>query len=310
MFCLIIGGQGFIASHVARSLLARGHRVRLFDRPGVSAAFPVVHPLVEALAGDASNVGDLRVALEGIEAVVHLASTTVPKTSNDDPVHDVETNLVPVLRLLEELRTRGGKTKILFASSGGTVYGTPETVPIHETHQALPACAYGISKLAIEHHLRLNETLHGQPYCVLRLANPYGEGQRPGGQQGAIGVFAARGLHGEALDIWGDGSIVRDYIHAEDVAEAFARALDYTGTERVFNIGSGRGHSLLEIVESLEAALGRPLERRHSAGRAFDTPVNVLDIARAERELGWAPKVPLDEGIRRTLDWLRQYRAA
>ncbi len=307
MLCLIIGGRGFLGSHVGRALLARGHRLRLFDRPAVSATYPLEGPGVEQVEGDFLNAGDLRAALQEVGAVVHLASTTVPKTSNDDPVHDVETNLVPTLRLLEEIRRGPHDVKVLFASSGGTIYGIPETVPVTESHPTAPQCAYGICKLAIEHYLRLYHALHGLRYCVLRLANPYGEGQRPEGQQGAVGVFASRALRGEPVEIWGDGSVVRDYIHAADVADAFARALDYGGEARVFNIGSCRGHSLIEIVEALEKVLGRGVARGHMPGRPFDIPVNVLDISRARRELGWQPTVTLENGLTRTLAWLRHY---
>ena len=308
MLCLILGGRGFLGSHIGRALLANGHRVRLFDRPGVVSAYPIDDPEVEQIEGDFQNLGDLRGALRDVSAVIHLASTTLPKSSNDDPIHDVETNLIPTLRLLSELRNCP-IASVLFASSGGTVYGMPEAIPIAETHRTKPVCAYGITKLAIEHYLELQLSLYGTPYRVLRLANPYGEGQRPDGAQGAVGVFAGRALMGEPIDIWGDGSVVRDYLHASDVANAFVRALHYDGTTRVFNIGAGRGHSLLDIARALESVLGKRIERRHSPKRTFDIPVNVLDISLARRELSWHPSIGLEDGLKRTLAWLRAYKS-
>ena len=184
---------------------------------------------MEFCEGDFGNRGDLAAALEGCQTVFHLVATTVPKTSNDDPVHDLETNLVATVRLFD-LARRSHTKKIVFASSGGTVYGAPTTVPIAEHHETSPVCSYGIHKLAVEHYLHLYHRLHGLNYSVLRVSNAFGERQRPTASQGAVTVFLDRALRGEAIVIWGDGSVVRDYVYVRDVADAFCRAARHVGT--------------------------------------------------------------------------------
>jgi len=236
---------------------------------------------------------------------VHLASSTVPATANEDPLQDVQTNLVGMLRLLQGLRAQAKQPRLLFASSGGAVYGRPQSVPLGETHPTVPMGAYGATKLVIEHHLRIEESLHGLPYRILRLSNPYGEWQRPHGVQGVIAVFAHRALHGLPLDVWGDGSVVRDFVYASDVGHAFAAAARHVGESRVFNVGGGAGHSVNHIIQTLEQLLGHAVERRVFPARPFDPPVNVLDIQRAQAELHWKPTVAFEEGVARALEWLR-----
>ena len=298
---VILGGRGFLGSHLALALLGRGHEVRIFDRPGSKAALPV--PEQEFVGGDLANREDLIGALAGCDTVFHLVCTTLPASSNENPLYDVETNLVSTIRLLDVARASGTK-KIVFASSGGTVYGVPRDLPVKEEHPTDPLCSYAISKLAIEKFLHLYSHLHGIDYTVLRIANPYGEGQSPFGKQGAIAVFTYKALRGEPIQIWGDGEVVRDYLYVGDVADAMLKAAAYSGSHRVFNIGAGRGHSLNEILTRIEALLGRRVERAYLPGRRLDTPVSVLDISRAQADLRWTPETPLDAGLARTADWL------
>lgn len=304
MKCAILGGAGFIGSHVAETLLGAGHEVRVFDRPDRNRVVPLpFRERVEWLEGDFVNPVDAERAVAGCDAVLHLVSTTLPKSSNENPVYDVETNVVGTLRLLDLCR-RHGVRKVVFISSGGTVYGVPREVPIPETHPTEPTCSYGIGKLAIEKYLHLHHLLHGLDYCVLRVANPYGERQRVASAQGAVTVFLDRALRGEPIEIWGDGSVVRDYVYVGDVARAFAAALDYAGPERVINIGSGEGRSLNDVVAVIEATLGRPVTVNHLPGRRFDVPANVLDIALARARLKWRPETPFADGVARTAGWL------
>jgi UDP-glucose 4-epimerase len=283
------------------TLLRHGHQVRIFDRPGSKPALTL--PEQEFVGGDFGNREDLVEALAGCDVVFHLVCTTLPASSNENPLYDVETNLVSTIRLLDVARTNGTK-KIVFASSGGTVYGVPQNVPVIEDHPTDPLCSYAISKLAIEKFLHLYSHLHGVDYTVLRIANPYGEGQSPYGKQGAIAVFTHKALRGEPIQIWGDGEVVRDYLYAGDVADAMVKAALYEGRQHVFNIGAGRGHSLNELLARLEALLGRRVERTYLPGRRLDTPVNVLDIARAREHLRWTPETTLETGLARTADWL------
>ncbi len=294
--CLVLGGGGFLGGHIVEALLARGCAVRVFDRTPRRAD---VDAAVDWVEGDFGNRGDVGQAVDGCDTAVHLVSTTVPKTSNDDPIHDLESNLMPTVRFLESAR-RHGLRRVVFASSGGTVYGAPAQIPIPESHATRPLCSYGIHKLAIEHYLHLYHGLHGLEYCVLRVSNPFGERQRPDGSQGAVAVFVDRALRNDEITIWGDGSVVRDYVYVGDVARAFALAVLRHEPTGVFNIGSGQGHSLLTLLAAIERQLGRPVARRHVESRAFDVPINVLDTRLAARELGWTPDVPFEAGLQRT----------
>jgi len=152
--------------------------------------------------------------------------------------------------------------------------------------------------------------LHGVEYCVLRLANPFGERQRVSAAQGAVAVFLHRALHGETIHIWGDGSVTRDYIYIKDAVSAFIKAMSWQGNQRVFNIGSGQGLSLNDILAAMEKLLGRPVTRSYEPARNFDVPVNVLDIACARQQLGWAPAVSFHDALVNTLAWMRENQHA
>lgn len=304
MKTLILGGAGFIGSHLAEALLAQGHEVRIFDRPHIQipAELKECHG-IEWMQGDFLSVADIQAAVDGVELIFHLVSTTLPKNSNDDPGYDVGTNVIGSLHLLDAA-VRLGIRKIVFISSGGTIYGIPGQIPIPETHPTDPLVSYGISKLAIEKYLKLYHELHGLDYAVLRVANPYGERQRTDMAQGAVAVFAKKALAGETIEIWGDGSVTRDYIYIADLIEAFVLAASYQGQERIFNIGGGHGLSLNQLLATLEELLARPVNRRFLPARNFDVPVNILDITRAREVLGWAPRTPFKVGLQRTLQWL------
>jgi UDP-glucose 4-epimerase len=194
--------------------------------------------------------------------------------------------------------------KVVFISSGGTVYGSPKYLPIDESHPTEPQVSYGVTKLAIEKYLLIYQQLHGIKANILRVTNPYGERQRVETAQGAVGVFLSRALQDMPLDIWGDGSVTRDYIYVADVAEAFAKAVMYDGQKSVFNISSGVGTSLNELIAVLERVTGKPIPRNYSPGRPFDVLTSVLDNTLAKQELGWQPRTSLEEGIAKTSVWM------
>jgi UDP-glucose 4-epimerase len=306
MNIVIFGGGGFIGSTIADRLLRDGHAVRIFERPRVPPYREFsADESVEWMTGDFGSVHDINSALEGVDAVLHLVSTTLPKSSNDDPIYDVQSNLVATLQLLNAMEVRQVR-RIVFISSGGTVYGNPQYLPIDEKHPTEPQVSYGITKLAIEKYLQLYQGQHGIKATILRVANPYGERQRIETAQGAVAVFTSRALRGLPIEIWGDGSVMRDYLYVSDVADAFARALAYSGPEMVFNISSGAGTSLNDMIVLLERSLGREVVRDYRPGRPFDVPVSVLCNALAARELGWVPQVGLEQGIQKTVDWMRK----
>jgi UDP-glucose 4-epimerase len=306
--CLVLGGGGFLGGHVVEALQVDGYRVRIFDRVPRRASLACVASETEWQEGDFGNRGDLSTAVQGCEIAIHLVATTLPKGSNDDPVHDLESNLVPTVRFLD-VALEHGLRKVVFASSGGTVYGVPRSVPVAEDHPKQPLCSYGIHKLAIEQYLDLYHSLHNLDYCVLRLANPFGERQRSDASQGAIAVFLNHALRGEEITVWGDGSAVRDYIYVRDVATAFCRAVRHDRSTGVFNIGSGKGLSVNDLLASIESLLGRPVPRRYVEGRPFDVPINILDTSRAAQVLGWRPGFTFREGLERTLEWMRRSAA-
>lgn len=301
----VFGGGGFIGSAIVDRLLVEGHAVRVFERPRVAPYREFdTGEAIEWVTGDMLGAHDVAQAIDGADTVIHLVSTTLPKGSNDDPAYDVSSNVLATLNLLDAMAAKGLR-RIVFISSGGTVYGTPRYVPIDEKHPTEPEVSYGIVKLTIEKYLQLYQRLHGIRATVLRVANPYGERQRIETAQGAVGVFLHRVLSGQPIDIWGDGTVIRDFIHVGDVADAFVRAAEYEGDVTVFNIGSGVGTSLNQLVQAIGEVVGGPVACNHLPGRAIDVPVSVLDCSLAKRELGWEPTVRLPEGLSRTVAWLR-----
>ena len=306
MKILLLGGAGFLGTHLAHALLTQGHQVRIFDRASVPiAALIAKHPAMQRLEGDFLNRDDVRAALDGMDCVFHLVSTTLPASSNANPQYDIETNLVAAIDLLDAVRSSGA-CRLIFISSGGTVYGVPDRLPIDEAHPCEPISSYGIVKLAIEKYLHLYRTLHGLDSCTIRLSNPFGEYQRAQGGQGIVSAFLHRAIRGEPVEIWGDGSVTRDYLYAGDVAEALVKAIFYRGPHKLFNIGSGVGMNVNEIVRRIESALDCTVERIHKPARRVDVPANVLNIDLARRELDWSPRTPFGEGLMKTATWIRR----
>lgn len=305
MKIVIFGGGGFIGSTIADRLLLDGHELRVFERPRVAPYRKFTETeQVEWVTGDFSSSHDVSNAISGMDAVLHLVSTTLPKSSNDDPIYDVQSNVVATLQMLNAMVAHK-VGKIVFISSGGTVYGNPVYLPIDEKHPTDPLVSYGITKLTIEKYLQMYSHLHGISAITLRVANPYGERQRIETAQGAVGVFLHRAINGLPIEIWGDGSVTRDYIHISDVAEAFVRAVEYQGTKHCFNISSGAGTSLNDLIGMLEDVIGRTVEVQHLPGRLFDVPVSVLSNDLAREELNWAPSITMREGIAHTTEWMK-----
>jgi UDP-glucose 4-epimerase len=302
----IFGGGGFIGSTIADRLLLDGHEIRIFERPRVVPYRKFAESeRVEWITGDLSNTRDVSDATTGVDVVLHLVSTTLPKGSNDDPIYDVQSNVVATLQMLNAMVSHNVR-KIVFISSGGTVYGNPRYLPIDENHPTDPLVSYGITKLTIEKYLHIYSHLYGINAISLRVANPYGERQRIETAQGAVGVFLHHALKGIPIDIWGDGSVTRDYIYVRDVAEAFVRAVAYSGAKNCFNISSGTGISLNKLIGMLEDVLGKPIAVRYLPGRPFDVPVSVLSNDLARDELDWTPLISMRDGIVRTAEWMKR----
>jgi UDP-glucose 4-epimerase len=304
MKSLVLGGGGFLGSHVVEQLLKAGHDVRVFEKEYVGKD-NVEHLLsdIEWVEGDFTNPAHLKPIVKGVDYIVHSIGTTQPKTSNENPVYDIASNLIPTLYLLEAAKAEGVR-KVVFFSSGGTVYGVPKSIPITEEHPTEPICSYGIQKLAIEKYFNLYHRLYQIDYGILRFSNPYGERQRPHASQGAITVFLHKALKNEPIEIWGDGSVTRDYFYVSDLADAVVSLLRVKSEHKIFNIGSGKGLSLLELVKNIEEVIGRKANVHFTSARTFDVAVNVLDISRAKEELLWSPQIGLQEGLERTMAYL------
>jgi UDP-glucose 4-epimerase len=291
---LLLGGNGFIGSHLADSLLARGWQVRILDQAMERYRDPL--PGVDYFLGSFGDQQLLNEALTGVDIVFHLISTTLPKTSNDDPAFDLDSNVIASIRLFEACVKRSIR-KIVFLSTGGIIYGRPTSLPVPETHATEPDCSYGISKLSIEKYLALFHKLNGLEYVILRPSNPYGARQNPLGAQGVIAVFLGKIRAKKPIEIWGDGEIVRDYLHVKDLVEGICEAAIRSTPSRIFNLGMGIGHSLNDLCRDV----------RYAPSRLFDVPAIVLDVSRAKRELGWAPKISLEAGISDTWEFVSRY---
>lgn len=301
MRALIIGGNGFIGSHLVDRLCAEGDAVSVLD-PGPVRA-DVDWRDVRHLQGAYTDAAMLESALAECDIVFHLASTTVPSTSNADPARDVSTNLIGTLGLLDAMRARGLR-RIVFLSSGGTVYGNPERLPIPESHPLRPISSYGIVKVAIEQYLHMYRHLGELDPLVLRPSNPYGPRQSGSRVQGFVAAALASAHTGQPLTIWGDGRVVRDFIYIEDAVDAVVRAVN-AGCTGLYNLGSGGGHSLNEVCAAVEQATGRRLNIDHLPARGFDVAEVVLDNSRLRADTGWQPARSLAEGISATWAFLR-----
>ena len=297
--CVIYGGGGFIGSHVAEELLKHGIGVSVFDKRNASRRnVEHIADEIDFVEGDFMNPVDQRESLQGHDYAIHLVSTTIPATSNQNPLYDVETNLISTLQFLEACVQQKIR-RTVFISSGGTVYGNPVKLPIREDHPTNPTCSYGIVKLAIEKYLALYRQ-QGLDYLILRLANPFGERQNPHVGQGLIVSLLHDIKQAQRVEIWGDGTTIRDFFYIKDGAKAVIRSLKYSGAQAVFNIASGKGLSVNRILDEFRKTLRLKFDVSYLPSRTFDVQRNVLDISLARKELKWRPETSLKQGLQRT----------
>jgi UDP-glucose 4-epimerase len=305
MKCVVVGGGGFLGSHLSEALLLRGDSVIVFDQPHAPNLEILSNNGAKIEVGSFLNSDDLSRAIKGVDTIFHLVSTTVPKTSNADPIFDVNSNLIGTINLLNIAKETGVK-KIVFSSSGGTVYGIPKEIPISENHPTNPISSYGITKLAIEKYLHLYWTLFNLDYSILRISNAYGERQSVTNTQGVIPTLIHRTLTHTPFNIWGDGTVIRDYIHVSDIVSGLLKASEFEGSQKLFNISSGIGYSVNSIIKMIELLTNETLKLNYEHEQAYDVPENILDNSLAKHLLDWEPSLDLMSGLRRTVDYMRQ----
>lgn len=303
MRILVLGGSGFLGSHIVDKFLREKHDVTVYDL--YPERFRRSPRGIKFFTGDFGNVGALsELIATGFDSVIHCVSTTTPKSSNESPEFDIQSNVIGTLNLLD-ICVRHGIGKLVFLSSGGTIYGDiGDADMVNESHPVRPMCSYGVSKLAIEHYLDVYRHLRGLDYVALRLSNPYGERQSPLRALGALTVFLHRTLKGQNVEVWGDGSVTRDFIYVGDVANAVYLAT-ISPISGIYNVGSGSGFSLREILNQISKVVGVEPSVTWLASRSFDVPRIVLDATKLKKETDWRCLTSFQDGVNITSNWLR-----
>jgi UDP-glucose 4-epimerase len=305
MKILVTGGAGFIGSHVVDRYVSRGHQVVVVDN--FSTGRPeYVNRSATLYRVDIRSPRLMEIfEKERPELLNHHAAQMDLRRSVADPSFDAQVNILGSLNLLECCR-RSGVGRVIFASTGGAVYGDMASPPTPEDHPTRPASPYGISKLAVEHYLACWEALYGIRGLALRYANVYGPRQTPKGEAGVVAIFTHRLLAGTEALINGDGEQTRDYVYVDDVAEANLRALERPDLSGAVNIGTGVETSVNELFRRITLAAGVTGAARHGPPKLGEQRRSALDSGLAKRLLGWTPQVSLDEGLRRTAEHIRQ----
>jgi len=308
---LVSGGAGFIGSHVVEAYLAAGDEVSVLDDLSTGKAENVPSAAKLVRADIRSPEARALVAGGGFTVLNHHAAQMDVRRSVEDPVFDAQVNVLGLLNLLEGARA-GGVHRIVFASSGGTVYGDGAPTPTTETAGKLPASPYGTAKLTSEYYLATFAQLYGMEAVALRYANVYGPRQNPHGEAGVVAIFGKRLLQGEPITIYGNGEQTRDLVYVEDVAAANLLAAErplpalQSLDSRAFNIGTGIETSVNRLADLIVQATGRPGDVRRAPARAGEILRSALAVTKAERELGWRPRVPLPDGLARTMRWIAE----
>lgn len=242
--------------------------------------------------------------LRGQDIIYHLVSSNVPTTSNQHISNDIEINVLFSANLFEAC-VKYGVRKVVFISSGGTVYGKESKCPLSENTPTNPITSYGVQKITIEKLLYLYNYMYGIDYRIIRLANPYGPYQRPNGILGAVTTFTYKALRGEKITVYGDGSVIRDYIYIDDAVRGIMKIVDGVNKHHVFNLGSGYGTSVQCVLETIREVLDCELDVIYKEGRAVDVPINYLDISRYEKHYGKLDPIPLKAGVQKTIDFMK-----
>ncbi|HET9209843.1 MAG TPA: NAD-dependent epimerase/dehydratase family protein [Thermoanaerobaculia bacterium] len=300
----VTGGAGFIGSHVAEAFLAQGRRVLIIDNLSGGRRENVPQGAeLHVLDIRSKEAADL-VRESGIEILVHHAAQMDVRRSVEDPMFDADVNILGSLNLAEAAR-RGGVRQVLFASTGGAIYGEQDYFPADEKHPARPVSPYGISKRSFELYLFYYSVTYGLDATCLRYANVYGERQNPHGEAGVVAIFLNRLLAGEAPTINGEGLQTRDYVHVSDVVRANVAAAGRPGYH-VYNVGTGVETSVVDLYKEIARSVGSDLQAKHGPAKPGEQQRSVVDASLGRRELGLPRPIPLSEGLARTAAWFRE----
>ena len=309
MNIILLGAAGFIGTNLAIKLAAnKENRITLVDtnKNYFSHLYAMNFSNIkykECKFNLESNYEDL---LEKNDVVYHLVSTTAPTTSNQHISEELMANVVVTSRILDAC-VRCNVQKVVFFSSGGTVYGNNGVCPLTEDVLTNPISSYGVQKLTIEKLLYLYNYLYGLDYKIIRLANPYGPYQRPNGVLGVVSTFTYKALKREKITVYGDGKVVRDFIYIEDAIKAILNIANNNCQYNLFNIGCGYGTSIKELLDIIQKTLSVDIDVEFTENRKADVSINYLDISRYERVFGKLNPISLSEGILRTADFMRRF---
>ncbi len=304
MKILVTGGAGFIGSHITDLLVSQGYAVEVLD--DLSSGFRENLPnSVKLHAEDIqSPAASVLMKQNRYDVLVHHAAQMDVRRSVQDPAFDVSVNVLGLINLMEAGRESGLK-KVIFASTGGAIYGEPEAGPQCEMHPQQPLSPYGISKLTSEKLLHFYFSEYGIQYVALRYGNVYGPRQNSHGEAGVIAIFTERLLSGEPTTIHGDGLQTRDYVYVEDVARANLAALNFSGESAAFNIGTGMETDVVTLHGKLQEVTGSEKKAVHGPQKPGEQRRSVLDCNQAARQLSWKPETSLDAGLRETVNWFK-----
>lgn len=306
MNIIILGAAGFIGTNLAIQLAQdKDNQIKLVDYS--MSYFDNIKrfgfenvSLIESSFDDKTDYDSL---LTNQEIVYHLFSTTNPSTSNQDISKEIVDNVLNSSRILEACVNNKIK-RIVFLSSGGTVYGREDDCPIKECAGTNPISSYGTQKLMIEKLIQLYNYNHGLDYRIIRLSNPYGPFQRPNGILGAITTFVYKAINNEEITVYGDGSVVRDFIYIDDAIRGIQNIASSESEYKLFNLGSGKGTSINEVLEIIRDTLGLPLKIKYEKARTVDIPINYLDVSRYRKCFNDYECLSLQEGIKKTKEYL------
>lgn len=307
MNILILGAAGFIGTNITIKLAENcDNKITIVDKHNEWFSNILKFHFNNVVIKESSLDFDMDYSvLENQEVVYHLVSTNIPTTSNQHISSDIQSNVLFSSRLFEACIKYNVK-KIVFISSGGTVYGKEVSCPLSENTPTYPISSYGLQKITIEKLLYLYNYMYGLDYRIIRLANPYGPYQRPNGVLGAVTTFTYKAIKGETIQVYGDGSVIRDFIYIDDAINGILKIVDGENKHHTFNLGCGYGTSIRDVLKTIESALNITLSVEYKEGRPVDVPSNYLDIERYEKYYGKLKPISLDEGIKKTAEFMKR----